>query len=70
MQGLSSILSLFCNEFDKFNKTGAQMLESIYHMSFRLFCNHVFSVKKCKDFARYMQRYWRHFITVPKSVIH
>ena len=23
MQGLLSILSLFCNEFDKFNNTGA-----------------------------------------------
>ena len=25
MQGLPSILSLSCNKFDKFNKTGAQM---------------------------------------------
>ena len=31
MQGLSSILSLFRNEFNKFNNTGAQMLDSIYH---------------------------------------
>ena len=33
MQGLPSILSLFCNEFDKFNKTRARMLDSIYHMT-------------------------------------
>ena len=26
MRGLSSILSLFCNEFNKFNKTRARML--------------------------------------------
>ena len=35
MQGLPSIMivSLFCNEFNKFNKTRAQMLDSIYHMT-------------------------------------
>ena len=33
MQGLPSILSLFRNEFNKFNNTGAQMLDSIYHMT-------------------------------------
>ena len=36
MRGLSSILSLFCNEFNKFNKTGARMLDSFYHMTFRI----------------------------------
>ena len=29
MQGLPSILYLFSNEFNKFNNTGAQMLDSI-----------------------------------------
>ena len=33
MRGLSSILSLFRNEFNKFNNTGARMLDSIYHMT-------------------------------------
>ena len=32
MRGLSSILSLFRNEFNKFNNTRARMLHSIYHM--------------------------------------
>ena len=32
IRGLLSILSLFCNKFNKFNNTGAQMLDSIYHM--------------------------------------
>ena len=32
MRGLPSILSLFRNEFNKFNNTRAQMLDSIYHM--------------------------------------
>ena len=33
MRGLWSILSLFHNEFNKFNNTGAGMLDSIYHMT-------------------------------------
>ena len=33
MRGLSSILSLFRNEFNKFNKRRARMLEAIYHMT-------------------------------------
>ena len=36
MQGLSSILSLFHTEFNKFNNTGACMLDSIYHMTLKL----------------------------------
>ena len=33
MRGLPSILSPFCNEFNKFNNTRALMLDSIYHMT-------------------------------------
>ena len=33
MRGLPSILSLFSNEFDKFNNTRARLLDSIYHMT-------------------------------------
>ena len=33
MRGLASILSLFRNEFNKFNITGARMLDSFYHMT-------------------------------------
>ena len=33
MGGLPSILSLFRNIFYKFNNTGAQMLDSIYHLT-------------------------------------
>ena len=35
--GLLSILSLFRNEFYKFNNTRAQMLDSIYLMTLRFF---------------------------------
>ena len=33
MRGLPSILSLFRNEFNKFNNTRARMLDCIYHMT-------------------------------------
>ena len=33
IRGLSNILSIFRNEFNKFNNTVAQMLDSIYHMT-------------------------------------
>ena len=36
MRGLSSILFLFRNEFNKFINTGARMLDSIYHMTLKL----------------------------------
>ena len=36
MRGLPSILSIFRNEFDKFNNKRARMLDSIYHMTLRL----------------------------------
>ena len=36
MLGLSNILSLFLNEFNKFNNTRARMLESIYHTTLTL----------------------------------
>ena len=32
-QAQPSILSLFHNNFNQFNNTGAQMLDSIYHMT-------------------------------------
>ena len=45
MRGLPSISFLFCNKFNKFNKTGAGMLDSIYHMTLKLFLNHIFGMK-------------------------
>ena len=35
-RGLPSILSPFRNEFNKYNNTRAQMLDSIYRMTLRL----------------------------------
>ena len=36
MRGLPRILSLFRNELNKFNNTGARMLYSFYHMTLEL----------------------------------
>ena len=36
MQDLPSNLPLFCNEFNKFNNTGAQILDFIYNMPLKL----------------------------------
>ena len=45
MRGLPSILSLFHNEFNKFNNIGAQMLDSIYQNNIK---NRIFDVKKSR----------------------
>ena len=45
MLGLPNILSLFRNEFNKLNSTGARMLDSIYHKTLKLIKNHIFDVK-------------------------
>ena len=37
MRGLPSILSLFRDETNTFNNTGARMLDSIYRMTIKLF---------------------------------
>ena len=42
---LPSILSLFPFELNKFNNAGAQMLDSIYLMAFKLVKNHFFDMK-------------------------
>ena len=41
MRGLSSISWLFRNKFNKFENTGARMLDSIYHMALKLLKNHI-----------------------------
>ena len=43
MRGLPSIYRFSCNEFNKFNNTGAQMLDSTLK-----FLNHIFEVKNVR----------------------
>ena len=45
MQGLPSILLLFRSDFNKFNNTGAQILDSVYHMTLKLIKNLIWGVK-------------------------
>ena len=45
MRGLPSNLLLFRNKFNKFNNTGERMLDSIYHITLKLFKNRIFGVK-------------------------
>ena len=45
MRGLLNILSLFCNEFNKFNNVGAPMFDPICYMTLKLLKNHIFGVK-------------------------
>ena len=44
MQCLPSMLSLVHTELNKFNYTGAQMFDSIYHMTLKLIKNHIFGM--------------------------
>ena len=37
----------FCNEFNKFNNTIAQMLESFYHTLKSHFCRRITVLKRC-----------------------
>ena len=46
MLGLPSILSLFRNEFNKFNNTRARILDSIYLMTLKLLLNLISAVKR------------------------
>ena len=69
-QAMASILSLFPKEFNKFNNTGAGMLDSIYQMimTFKNFCYCVFGVKIltfCQIYAMLCQR---HFRMLSKSI--
>ena len=51
MRGLASILSLFRNEFNKFNNTRARMLDSIYHMTnslkYYFWCKNTMILSSC-----------------------
>ena len=48
IRGLPSILSLFHNKFNKFNNTGARMLDSIYHMALKLIKYLILGIKRSR----------------------
>ena len=51
MRGLLSILSIFRNDFIKFNNTGARMLDFTYHMTLKLVDNHIFGRENVNNFS-------------------
>ena len=66
MRGLPSILSLFRNKFNKFNDTGARMIDSIYHIfiALKLLKNHIFGVK-LSTICYFKQHYiGHHYVTL------
>ena len=66
MSGLSNFSSLFRNEFNKFNNTGARILDSIYHMTSKYF-NRFFGVKTSKFCHKYATLLWALFHNVKSS---
>ena len=65
MRGLPSILSLFRNEFNKFNNTGTRMLDSTYHMALKYL-----QIAFLVSFPYFTQRYNRGHYVSRKSVNH
>ena len=66
MRGLPSILSLFCNLFNKFNNSRARILDSVYHMTLRLLLN-LISVVKNVILLPSCTCTWRYF--TPRRVV-
>ena len=63
LRGLSSILSLFRNEINKFNNTRARMLDSIYHMIKSHFCRKNVII----NFYHYVRNVVMDVITFPEN---
>ena len=51
MRGLLSILSIFRNDFIKFNNTGARMLDFTYHMTLKLVENRILGRENVNNFT-------------------
>ena len=67
MRGLPSILLLFRNEFNKFNNTGARMLDSIYHMTLELIKSRILGVKTSR-FCYLLPNVIMDVITFPENL--
>ena len=67
MRGLSSILSLFRNEFDQFNNTRARTLDSLFHMTLRLLRNLISAIKTLY-FCHYVRNVVMDVITLPVNL--
>ena len=68
MRGLPSILLLFRNEFNKFNNTGARMLDPTYHMTLKSIKNCIFGVKTSR-FCNLLRNIIMDVITFPENLL-
>ena len=68
MRGWPSILSLFRKEFNKFNNTGARMLDSIHHMALKILKKCTFG-EKTSRFSPILRYNGRQYVS-RKSVNH
>ena len=67
LRGLPNIFLLFRNQFNKFNNTGAQMLNSIYHMTLKLIKNRILGVKTSR-FCHILRSIIMDVITFPENL--
>ena len=70
MRGLLSILTLFRNVFNKFNKIRARMLDSIYHTTLRILRNLISGVKNVIMLSTGTQRCYGRYYVSRKSINH
>ena len=70
MRGLPSILTLFRNEFNKFNNTRARMLDSIYHIDIKITLKSHFCRKNVIILSLYTQRCYEGHNVSRKSINH
>ena len=68
MRGLPSNLSLFRNEFNKFNNTRARMLDSIYHMTNTCTLKSHFWRKNVIILSFCAQRYYRFYFILSSEI--
>ena len=68
--GLPSSLLLFCNKFNKLNNRIAPMLDSIYYMNFKLFCNHHLKTSRfCHIYTRLLLASFHNVTKICKSLV-
>ena len=71
MRGLPSILSYFRIKVNKFNNTGARMLDSVYHRTFKFITKNRFFSVKMSTFCGLLQKLkWTPVRNVTESVNH
>ena len=63
-------MAFFCNKLNKFNNTGAQMLDFIYHMTLKLLKKNIFCSKNIKILPSYNPRHYVKLLNCKPLVDH